>query len=247
MPPQESDCSFGSDTMGFSFKAFHVDDFGCGMPVSTDAVLLGAWANLDGANAVLDLGAGSGLLALMAAQRCKAPITAVEIDPVAASACRSNFSASPWHDRISLIEADATDAKALAGKVFTHILCNPPYFETGPLSEKPGRAQARHTGSLGFLALCKLMATHLSAQGVASLVLPVESESAFRQALTHAGLGIQQRVEVSTVEGKAPRRLLLAVSHKEDNYQHEHLAIRDVQGCYTEAMTALTRDFYLKL
>ncbi|MCL2918934.1 tRNA1(Val) (adenine(37)-N6)-methyltransferase [Shewanella litorisediminis] len=233
--------------MGFSFKAFHVDDFGCGMPVSTDAVLLGAWANLYGAETVLDLGAGSGLLALMAAQRCNAPITAIEIDPVAANACRANIAASPWPDRITLIEADATDTTVLAGKVFTHILCNPPYFETGPLSEKPGRALARHTGSLGFSVLCHLIAAHLRADGLASLVLPVESEVTFRQALTHAGLGIRQRVEVSTVEGKPPRRLLLALGQGDGPCENESLAIRDIHGCYTEAMTALTRDFYLKL
>ncbi len=233
--------------MGFSFKAFHIDDEGCGMPVSTDGVLLGAWADLDGADSVLDLGAGSGLLSLMAAQRSDASITAVEIDTAAANACRHNFAASPWADRLCVIEADATSSTALSGEVFTHILCNPPYFETGPLSDKPGRAQARHTGSLSFTALCQLFATHLSENGVASVILPTESEAAFLQALTHAELYVSRRVAVSTVEGKPPRRLLIAITKTSCQPTETQLAIRDIQGHYTQAMTELTRDFYLKL
>ncbi|MBT1443555.1 methyltransferase [Shewanella sp. JM162201] len=234
--------------MGFTFKAFHISDEGLGMPVSTDGVLLGAWAPLDGAQKVLDLGAGSGLLSLMAAQRSNAQICAIEIDSAAARVCRDNFAASPWADRLKVIEADATRANALAGEVFTHILCNPPYFETGPLSAKPGRAQARHTGSLGFDALCTLLARHLSPGGSASLILPIESEPSFMRALTDCPLGVTQRVEVSTVEGKAPRRLLYALGHHKEGTPHcDTLAIRDTNGEYTARMRTLTQDFYLKL
>ncbi|GAB1050277.1 MAG: hypothetical protein Sw1PiTSA_12030 [Shewanella algae] len=144
--------------MAFSFKAFHIEDYGCGMPVSTDGVLLGAWAPLTGAKRVLDIGAGSGLLSLMAAQRSEAEVLAVELDSSAAHASRANFKASPWASRLALYQGSIQaycDEHALADSaLFDHILCNPPYFETGPRSDDPKRAIARHTEHLNFDELC---------------------------------------------------------------------------------------------
>lgn len=122
--------------MPFTFKQFHVDDSHCGMPVSTDGVLLGAWAPLTQAKTILDIGAGSGLLSLMAAQRSEAVIQALEIDPLAAQDCQHNIDQSPWSDRITLIQADLLQwyplAQTQAQTQFDHILCNPPYFDNGP-------------------------------------------------------------------------------------------------------------------
>ena len=92
--------------MPFTFKQFHIDDNRCGMPVSTDGVLLGAWAPLSQAQTILDIGAGSGLLSLMAAQRSQAKITAIELDDQAALDCQHNFNASAWSDRLELICCD---------------------------------------------------------------------------------------------------------------------------------------------
>ena len=102
------------------------------MPVSTDAVVLGAWAPLENARQILDLGAGSGVLSLMAAQRSDAQITAVEIDMAAASTCAANISDSPWADRITLYQGDIASfpaprtADGFTG--FDHIICNPPFL-----------------------------------------------------------------------------------------------------------------------
>lgn len=95
--------------MAFTFKQFHIDDLNCGMPVSTDGVILGAWSPLSQAQQILDIGAGSGLLSLMAAQRSLGRITAVELEEKAAAACLYNMVQSPWADRLSVIHCDIQD------------------------------------------------------------------------------------------------------------------------------------------
>lgn len=113
--------------MPFSFKQFHIDDSQCGMPVSTDGVLLGAWAPLIAADTVLDIGAGSGLLSLMVAQRSQAKITAIELDHGAAIDCQYNFNQSPWTKRLTLIPCSIQQyCASTVTPRFDHIICNPP-------------------------------------------------------------------------------------------------------------------------
>ena len=161
---------------GFTFKQFHVNDYGCGMPVSTDGVLLGTWADLPEQGQILDIGTGSGLLALVAAQRSAAraiPVIAVEIDPAAAKAASQNFALSPWADRLQCIEQDVESwaDQQPAGR-FEAIVCNPPYFNTGQQAGCQARATARHTDSLSHHALLTVIRHLLSETGTASLILP---------------------------------------------------------------------------
>ncbi|MCL1041761.1 methyltransferase [Shewanella marisflavi] len=242
--------------MPFSFKQFHIDDSRCGMPVSTDGVLLGAWAPLTQAQNILDIGAGSGLLSLMAAQRSHADITALEIEPLAAQDCQHNIDQSPWTDRIRLIQADLLDWYVQAHIQFDHILCNPPYFENGPQSQCDKRAQARHTDSLSFDALLKAIKQLLSPTGQASLILPSASIERFLGLLPSHELSLQVRFDVASVSGKTAHRHLLTLGHQRDKNQDQDchhpvatqtLCVRDSKGHYSEAMIALTRAFYLKL
>lgn len=237
--------------MPFTFKQFHIDDQNCGMPVSTDAVVLGAWASLESASRILDIGAGSGLLSLMAAQRTAASITAVELDADAACVCRKNMAASPWPDRLSLVEGDIRYlADELSGG-FDHIICNPPYFETGPQSEKQGRASARHTGSLPFSALIAAIDKLLSDKGLVSLILPLESLPAWQTALADCQHLVQSHIcNVISVRGKAPKRALLQLSRplaagQTESVVKTELIIRETDNSYSQQMTELTRDFYL--
>ncbi len=254
--------------MGFSFKQFHIDDDKCGMPVSTDGVLLGAWAPLNPAQHILDIGAGSGLLTLMAAQRTQTNsnpqslITAIEIDDDACIDCQTNTNASPWCDRINLLKGDIRQLleseqkdnpqQSLIGR-FDHIICNPPYFETGPKSSQNARAQARHTQSLSFAQLQSCISQLLSPQGLASLILPIVEAKRFILLLDNHGLTLLHNTKVSTVEGKAPSRNLLLIGHNTPIVQNitpplaNSLSIRNKQGHYTQQMIELTRDFYLKI
>jgi tRNA1Val (adenine37-N6)-methyltransferase len=240
--------------MPFSFKEFHVDDSGCGMPVSTDAVILGAFAPLERASRVLDIGAGSGILSLMAAQRSEAEIIAVELDSAAAKACRQNFAASPWAARLTLIETSiqAYCRQDLSRQPpFCHIICNPPYFEHGPQSQCTQRARARHTDNLSFTSLLEAIGQLLSDSGYSSLILPRQSEAAFTGALTTAGLCVAERVRVHSVRGKAANRLLYLLkkggADEATQARETELIVREASGHYSEQMQALTRAFYLKL
>ncbi|MGS0680202.1 tRNA1(Val) (adenine(37)-N6)-methyltransferase [Shewanella sp. 125m-7] len=245
--------------MPFTFKRFHIDDSRCGMPVSTDGVLLGAWAPLSQANTILDIGAGSGLLSLMAAQRSQARITAVELDLDSAIDCLHNFSASPWAGRLELVCSDIQGYCQNQPRQFDHIICNPPYFANGPQSNKTSRATARHTDSLSFDSLLGAIKQLLAADGQASIILPTESVHLLESKIEPLGLTLRGRLLAASVAGKTPNRQVLLLGHdlkdkkaQQSNAQtqasfEQQLTIREKNGQYSEAFTQLSQDFYLKL
>ena len=131
----------------FRFKQFTVWHDRCAMKVGTDGVLLGAWVSLDQARNVLDIGTGSGLIALMIAQRCLAQITGIDIDADAIGQASENASASPWGNRIRFYQADAN---SFQNGVYDTIVSNPPYFRERVHCPDGQRNAARHTESLTF-------------------------------------------------------------------------------------------------
>ncbi|MBY5992465.1 tRNA1(Val) (adenine(37)-N6)-methyltransferase [Ferrimonas balearica] len=231
--------------MPFTFKQFHVDDRACGMPVSTDGVLLGAWATLPQRGRVLDLGTGSGLLALMCAQRCDATITAVELDDAATAQARANFAASPWSARLSVQQADVRQWQAAP---FDAIVCNPPYFTSGLRSERgPARAQARHVDTLDHDSLLASLVRLLAPAGCASLILPLEAGEALARRADAFGLVPRQRVWVRTRPEKPASRLLLALGRSGEEAEGQSLCIHQADGGYSPEFRRLTQDFYLKM
>ncbi|KLV04403.1 SAM-dependent methyltransferase [Photobacterium aquae] len=235
---------------GFSFKQFHVNDHGCGMPVSTDGVLLGAWADLSRKGLIVDIGTGSGLLALMAAQRTHTQgnlITAVEIDPAAAEAALQNFQHSPWPDALSLTQQDIRQwAKTQEQGTVTSVICNPPYFNSGEQANCQARATARHTDSLPHIELLEALRFLLADDGIASLILPTYEGEQLLQQAEQTGLYCQRRCDVRTSASKPVSRLLIALTPVQTATRHEQLVIHE-HGHYSAAFTALTRDFYLKM
>ncbi|WP_298772647.1 methyltransferase [uncultured Shewanella sp.] len=237
--------------MPFTFKQFHINDSLCGMRVSTDGVLLGAWAPLTQADTILDIGAGSGLLSLMAAQRSQAQITAVELDEKAVNDCEHNFNASPWSDRLKVHHC-AIQHFITSHRVFDHIICNPPYFTNGPQSQLKARSRARHTDNLNFDELLNAIKQLLGPDGIASLILPSASLKDFLVRLSFFKLKTIQLVNVASIEGKAPNRHLINLQHGDLQTQYfspvnTHLNIRMPTGQYSNEMQALTQNFYLKL
>lgn len=235
----------------FNFKQFAVDDAGCAMKVGTDGVLLGAMALVSGATRVIDLGAGSGLLSLMVAQRApETMVTAVEIDRDAVSAASANFSASPWAGRLMAVCADALTFKPEHAPGL--IVCNPPFFTTGLLSPDSRRATARH-GACGGLSPDTALETAsriLAPEGVLAMVTPADIAADLEFHAEMLRLQVCGRCMVSTVRGKTPVRVIWHFSRKGSVHpisQPSSLAIRESSGEWTPEYSSLTRDFYLHL
>lgn len=232
--------------MKFSFRQFDIDDSGCGMKICSDSVLLGAWFAPAHSHAkeIADVGAGSGLLALLCAQCCpEAHIKAIEIDESAAAACRINAAASPWSDRIETVcdSFDTVDGE------FDLIISNPPYFSNGALSCDPQRAQARHEASLGYGTLVRWAAERLIPQGHLGIVGPAEIENDLIFNAELAGLTVDRLLRVCTSARKKATRILCDLTKGPGANNMSELHIRLADGTISEPYRSLVEPFYTKI
>lgn len=232
----------------FRFKQFAVRDSVSAMKVGTDGVLLGAWAPVDGVSTVLDVGTGTGLIALMIAQRCgNAVVDAVEIDPDAAAEAESNCALSPWADRITVFNSDFSEMVATSGRCWDMIVSNPPFFSNGETSADSRRAGARHESSLSYSILLQCARGSLISGGSLCFISPADREDdiMYRSALCR--MYPAEIVRVATVEGKSPSRILWRFTDKDVPVEESVMAIRDASGHYTERYVKLTENFYLNM
>ena len=228
----------------FEFKRFRIEQDQCAMKVGTDGVLLGAWADIRPGCSVLDIGTGTGVVALMAAQRGAGGVSAVEIDPAAAAQAASNAAASEWADRISVHCADA--ASFNTGVRFDRILSNPPYFRDSLRSPDSGRNAARHNDSLSYETLVGCSVRLLAPDGLLCVVLPFDAADEFVRCAQTAGLYLARRTDVVTVQGREPKRSLLSFSTVYTQLQSDVLNMRDADGNESAEYVNLVKDFYLK-
>ncbi len=234
----------------FRFKEFVVRQAGAAMKVGTDGVLLGAWASLTGGEGrILDVGTGTGLIALMAAQRTAGTlIDAIEIDPAAAEQARRNVEDSPWADRISV---EAVSLQELSERAdlprYDHILSNPPYFVDSLKPPDAGREAARHAGQLTYDELAAGVARLLAPEGRFSAIFPYEESALFVVRAAIAGLYCVRRTNVHTAPGRPVKRVLLGFSRtRPASVKEETLIIENAaRDGYSDAYRQLTRDFYL--
>ncbi|MCE2570897.1 tRNA1(Val) (adenine(37)-N6)-methyltransferase [Motilimonas eburnea] len=234
---------------GFTFKRFHINHDLCAMKVGTDGILLGAWADVGSAEQVLDMGTGSGLIALQLAQRSHGAchITAVEIDSNAALQAKQNVAASPWPNKVKVVEQSIQQFAATACQQYDLIVSNPPYFPAGQALASQARATARHTGSLGKMDLLTAIMQLLSANGRCDLVLPFDVALEYIDAAKKIGLFLVKRVDVHTLSNKPPHRMLLSLAKTAQGCDSSTLTIHHQAGEYSSDYVALTRDFYLKM
>ncbi|MGQ7868445.1 tRNA1(Val) (adenine(37)-N6)-methyltransferase [Sunxiuqinia sp. sy24] len=230
----------------FQFKEFRVEQQLAAMKVGIDGVLLGAWADLSGAGRVLDVGTGTGLLALMVAQRSDALVDAVELDTEAAQEACGNFKNSRWPSRLQLTVGAFQDFQS--DKTYDHIISNPPFFVNGVQSPNQKRSQARHSARLSLKELLKKASGLLTDSGKISLIVPAEQETRILELANRLNLYVNRLVRVAPDESKKAHRLLLELSTKPKSLNESCLFIRDKEmGDYSTAYRELTRDFYLAL
>ena len=230
----------------FKFKQFTVFQDQCAMKVGTDGVLLGAWSNVSGCVNVLDIGTGTGLIALMIAQRnAKVIIDAIDIEENCIKQAQQNIAQSPFVHRIDAQQKTFQYLVQQTDKKYDLIVSNPPYFQNALKSPSVSRSYARHTDTLSFYEIISEGATLLTQNGSIALVLPYE----FKQAvLTHAvtvNLYAHRITNVSPVVQKPPKRLLVEFGKREIECIENNLTIEHSRHQYTEDFKVLTKDFYL--
>ena len=229
---------------GFRFKQFAVEQEDVAMKVGTDGVLLGAWADCEGAERILDIGTGTGVIALQMAQRNNhAQIRAVEIDEAAAKRARANFNLSPWAERLTVEQSAVQEFEP--SEKFDLIVSNPPYFVDSLLPPDAKRSTARHTHDLTFEELDKVVAHLLADSGKFALILPIAE---FEKYLALTQLHLVRRCDVCPVEGGAVKRIMGEFAKQPTSQlKLEVIAIeKGRRGDYTDDYRALTKDFYLK-
>ncbi|MFV0574340.1 MAG: tRNA1(Val) (adenine(37)-N6)-methyltransferase [Vibrio sp.] len=232
-------------TKDFHLKQFSIYGGKSGMAVSTDGILLGAWADLKESQTILDIGTGTGLLALMCAQRAKnAQITALDIDSDAIAAATENVKKSPWPDRISVIHSNIHQYQPIAR--FESIICNPPYFNSGETTNWQARATARHTHSLSHQDLLNDCQRLLQPTGEAHFILPKVEGEQFIEMAQGQGWFVRTLCRVNTTKRKPCYRLLFTLTRQSVECHESELTINQDNG-YSPEYIALTKDFYLKM
>lgn len=232
---------------GFTFKQFFVAHDRCAMKVGTDGVLLGAWAPVANASRILDIGSGSGLIALMLAQRTNptVEIDAVELDQQAAGQAQENIAASPWPNRIHLFQDDIQSWSQNATQRYSLIVSNPPYFTPGVDCATPERASARYTAGLTHEALLGCAESVICEEGFFCVILPEDAVSKLVALAQRRGWHLRYRTDISDNETRPPNRVLLALSPTAGEVFLDRMTIRGPDQRYSEAHCSLTRDFYL--
>lgn len=230
----------------FRFKKFDVRHERSAMKVGTDGVLLGAWAEVANANHILDIGAGTGLIAMMLAQRTtNTTIVAVEIDESASGEMRLNFSQCPWKDSLHAVKAEIQTFES--SRSFDLIVTNPPYFQKGTLPPTTARKSARHENTLTQQDLLKATDRLLSPHGRLCIILPVQEALKFEKAAQQYSLHLNKVLAFHSKMEKTAERLLMEFSRNPCEKKYTKLVHYTDNGEWTDEYKRLTRDFYIKL
>ncbi|MCB0790472.1 MAG: methyltransferase [Flavobacteriales bacterium] len=230
----------------FDLRAFSVRHDKSTMKVGTDALLLGAWADLEGARRILDVGTGSGLLALMAAQRApEAWIDAVEIDEASTEQAGRNAALSPWADRVRVHHMDVR--RLHASEPFDRIISNPPFHAPQSLSPEVRRSVTRHGSDLTFAELLRVVVRCLSDNGRCALILPAQREKELLDLAERQGLALHRRCQVHYVAGRPARRVLVELGRDRAGLDDGGIIVMEgPDGPYSEAYLELLQEFLIR-
>ena len=235
--------------MTFNFKQFSVNQDRCAMKIGTDGVLLGAWTPLiNNPYNVLDIGAGTGILSLMLAQRSNAEqIDAIEIDEDAYEQCVENFEASPWGDKLFCFHAGLDEFVDEPEDEYDLIISNPPFYTDDYKSDNTSRDLARFEDALPFEELIEAAALLLSDNGIFSVIIPYKEEERFVAMCNELDLFPLKITRVKGTPTSEIKRSLLAFCRIEQTPLIDELVIEISRHNYTPEYIELTKEFYLKM
>jgi tRNA1Val (adenine37-N6)-methyltransferase len=228
----------------FQFQQFRVNQDRCAMKISTDAVLLGALANAESPNKILDIGTGTGVIALMLAQRFPdAKITAIEIDEDAAGQAEENFRASQFAARLCLIHG-RFQAYPETEK-YELIVSNPPFFADHLKSEDPKRNKALHTDDLSFVDLITKVSGLLSEVGNFWVILPPTQMKTFTELALKCGLHLIETYNIRDSKSKPYHRTVNNFSFCKSVKIEVEIILKDENSGYTSSYSSLLSGFLL--
>lgn len=232
----------------FRFKQFLIHQDRCAMKVGTDGVLLGAWVKTGNARSILDIGTGTGLIALMMAQKSDASIHAIDIDEDAWLQAIDNFNASPWADRLHCIHQSLQYFSSHTPDRYDLIVSNPPYFLDAHPAPSEARNIARHMDeTLSIAELVEGVKKLLSPQGRFCVILPYREGMKFIEHATASGLFIHHITKVKTKVEKQEKRLMMEFAAFPGPAIEDELVIQEEDLSFTKDYIDLTNDFYLGL
>lgn len=229
----------------FVFKQFIVKQNKCAMKVGTDAVLLGAWADLPPSGRVLDVGAGTGIIAMMLAQRCMAHIDTIEIDIDAYKQALENCNNCKWKDRLSVHHKSFQDYTSSAHEKYDAIVTNPPYFSNSLKASSESRTTARHTATLTFKELIDGIKSLLHLKGTFAIILPSKEAEEFTEIAIENELFPIKMMRIQTTATKPAKRVLMQFAFHRKSFSESTLIIEKTDHSYTPDYKHLTREFYL--
>ncbi|MCM2302429.1 MAG: methyltransferase [Flavobacteriaceae bacterium] len=232
----------------FRFKQFTIQQDQTAMKVGTDGVLLGAWVSLENPESILDIGSGTGLIALMLAQRSDAiQIDAIEIEAHAYEQAVENFENSDWSDRLFCYHASLQDFVDEIDEKYDLIVSNPPFYTDAYESINKQRSLARFESALPFEELIESTAKLLSKNGNLALITPYKEEEKVLKIALKNELFPQKITRVKGTANSEIKRSLLLFSFQENTPEIDELIIELSRHQYTDAFKELVKDFYLKL
>lgn len=233
----------------FLFKKFKVNQNKSAMKIGTDGVLLGAWTSINrNPFSILDIGAGTGVVSLMLAQRCHAElIDAIEIDADTYEQCTENFENSPWNDRLFCYHASLEEFVEEIDDRYDLIVSNPPFYPDDYKSGNAQRDMARFQDALPFKHLLESVSKLLSEDGMFSVIIPFKEAPSFIDLAASFSLFPKRILRVKGNPTSGIKRSLIEFSFTKDQVEINELVIETERHQYTQDYINLTKDFYLKM
>ncbi len=230
----------------FQFKQFAIDQTGCAMKINTDGVLLGALADANKPENILDIGTGTGVIALMLAQRfANATVDAVEIDEQAAITAESNFKNSVFAGRVNLYAEGFESYLNTSAKKYDLIVSNPPFYINSLESPKANKNVAKHAVGNFFENMVKAVALHLTEKGTCWLILPLDTAGLVKGFAAREGLNLQKLVSLRSYEVSAPHREILVFGFDKISTEISNLVIYKAVGEYSVAYKQLLQPYFI--